>query len=61
MIHMHAAHVVAHLGRGGLTLDMFRRHLGDALKTDKAGNGDTYYDYEQVMAYYAEFANVPRG
>ena len=61
MKHFHAAHVIAHLERGGLTLDMFRRHLGSALLTEKGGNGDTYYDWAQVMAYYKEFANVPRG
>ena len=54
----HAAHVIAHLERGGLTLDMFRMALGAALKTDKAGNGDTYYEWQQVMDYYVANANV---
>jgi hypothetical protein len=54
----HAAHVIAHLERGGLTLDMFRMALGADLKTDKAGNGDTYYEWQQVIDYYAANANV---
>tara|TARA_B100000161_G_C33387971_1_gene340869 strand:+ start:322 stop:513 length:192 start_codon:yes stop_codon:yes gene_type:complete len=54
----HAANVIAHLERGGLTLDMFRTATGSDLKTDKAGNGDTYYEWQQVMDFYASQANV---
>ena len=59
MIHIHSAQVIAHLNRGGLTLDMFRMAMGSALKTDTAGNGDTYYDNTQVNEYYAKACNVP--
>ena len=58
MIHIHSAHVIAHLNRGGLTLDMFRMAMGSALKTETAGNGDTYYDNTQVNEYYAKACNV---
>ena len=55
----HAAHVIAHFERGGLTLDMYCTAMGSDLKTDKAGNGDTYYEWQQVMDYYASQANIP--
>jgi len=58
MIHIHAAHVIAHLERGGLTLDQLIRFYGAELLTDKAGNGDTYYDNTQVNEYYAKACNV---
>ena len=54
-----AAHVIAHLERGGLTLDTLSTAMGSDLKTDKAGNGDTYYEWQQVMDFYAAQANVP--
>ena len=54
----HAGHVITHLERGGLTLDMFHRAMGDTLKTDKSGNGDTWYEWRQVMDYYKQAANV---
>lgn len=57
---VHATQVITHLERGGLTLDMFRMALGEDLKTDTAGNGDTYYEWHQVMDYYNEHANLPR-
>ena len=59
MIHIHAGHVIAHLERGGLTLDQLIRFYGSELLTDKASNGDTYYDNTQVNAFYAAQANVP--
>ena len=59
MIHIHAANVIAHLERGGLTLDQLIRFYGTELLTDKAGNGDTYYDNAQVNAFYAKACNVP--
>ena len=55
----HAAHVIHYLNRGGLTLGMFHTAMGAALKTETAGNGDTWYEWRQVMDYYAAFANVP--
>ena len=57
----HAAHVIALLERGGLTLDQFRLAMGSTLATDKAGNGDTYYEWQQVWDYYTTKANVPTG
>ena len=59
MIHIHAGHVITHLERGGLTIDQLIRHYGDDLLTAKAGNGDTWYDNNQVNAFYAAKANVP--
>ena len=59
MTHIHAANVIAHLERGGLTLDQLIRFYGTELLTDKAGNGDTYYDNAQVNAFYAQACNVP--
>ena len=55
----HGVNVISHLERGGLTVDMFRASLGPELKTDKSGNGDTWYEWQQVMDYYAANANVP--
>lgn len=49
------------LDRGGLTLDMFIMSMGTELLKDKAGNGDTWYEWQQVMDYYKENANVPIG
>ena len=59
MTHIHSAHVIAHLERGGLTLDQLNRFYGAELLTDKAGNGDTYYDNDQVNSFYAKACNVP--
>lgn len=59
MIHIHSAHVIAHLERGGLTLDQLILFYGTELLTDKAGNGDTYYDNAQVNSFYAQACNVP--
>ena len=59
MIHIHSANVIAHLNRGGLKLDQFIRYYGTELLTDKAGNGDTWYDNNQVNAFYSAKANVP--
>jgi len=61
MIHIHAGHVIAHLERGGLTLDQLIRFYGAELLTAVAGNGDVYYDNTQVNAFYAAQANVPVG
>ena len=57
----HAAHAMAMLDRGGLTIDMLRHHYGEQLKTDKAGNGDTYYEWQKCWDYYQSTANVPAG
>ena len=59
MIHIHAANVISHLERGGLALDQFIRFYGQELLSDKAGNGDTYYDLSQMNAFYSAKANVP--
>ena len=58
---IHGVHVIAMLDRGGLTIDMFRMAMGAELLTDKAGNGDTWYEWQQVWDYYAANANVPTG
>lgn len=60
MVHIHSAHVIAHLNRGGLELDQLIRFYGSELLTDKGGNGDTYYDNAQVNAFYSKEANVSR-
>ena len=57
----HAAHAIAMLDRCGLTLDILHMHYGDQLLTDRGGNGDTYYEWQQVMDYYQAKANVPVG
>ncbi len=57
----HSAHVISLLDRGGLTLDMFCMDMGSNLLTDKAGNGDTWYEWQQVWDYYNAKANVPTG
>ena len=55
----HAGQAVQLLDRGGLTLDMFHMTMGQELITDKSGNGDTWYEWEQVWSFYASHANVP--
>ena len=55
----HAGHAIQLLDRGGLTLDMFRMAMGSKLITDKSGNGDVWYEWQQVWDYYVLNANVP--
>jgi len=56
---IHAAHVISRLERGGLTLDQFVLHYGEELDVELGGNGDHWYNNDQVEEFYRLEANVP--
>ena len=50
---IHAAAAIAILENAGLTLDQMIEFWGSMLVTDRAGNGDTWYNRQQVEAFAA--------
>jgi hypothetical protein len=50
---IHAAAAIAILDNAGLTLDELIEFWGSMLIADRAGNGDTWYNRQQVEAFAA--------
>ena len=48
---IHGCNVIAMLDKEDLDIDTFRTYFGNELETAKAGNGDTWYNIDQVHEF----------
>lgn len=51
---IHAANAIATLDQAGQTLDQFIEFWGSLLVVEIAGNGDRWYNRQQVEAFLAD-------